>query len=71
MALYPLEVMANTLVLPAQLLDDGDMEAADMSAWTVVLAGDFTKEPGAPGGTGSQVLRIEHNGAAANHVSRA
>lgn len=37
-ALYPLQTLANTLVLPAQLLADGDMEAAGVGSWTAVNA---------------------------------
>lgn len=41
---------------------DGDMEAADTSAWAVGSSATLSKESGAPGGTGSQVLRVAYNG---------
>jgi len=50
---YPVTLLANILV-------DGNMEAADTSAWTVVSGGILAKEAGArTGGTGSLVMSID------------
>lgn len=46
----------------AQLVVDGDMEAVGVAAWLSWNAGTVTKEPGSPGGSGSQVLRVAYNG---------
>ncbi|MCP4573351.1 MAG: LamG domain-containing protein [bacterium] len=55
------EVAAPGKVLVADRdgeLTDGDMEAIGTTAWTISGDGNPTKEPGSPGGTGTQVLRI-------------
>jgi hypothetical protein len=50
--------MEVNLEVPASV-NDGDMEAVSTSAWTP-LFGTLTKESGAPGGSGSQVLRVTY-----------
>ena len=48
-----------------ELLVDGDMEAADTSAWTPVGSATLTKETGTrTGGSGTKVLRVAYGGSA-------
>lgn len=58
---YPLQTIANTLVLPSQLLADGDMEAAGTAAWTAGGSAALTKETTTPR-SGSRCLRVTYNG---------
>jgi hypothetical protein len=45
-----------------QRVTDGDMEAAGTGAWSVYNAATLSKESGAPGGSGSQVIRVTRVG---------
>jgi len=51
------DILASSAYPGAELLTDGDMEAADTSAWTVGANATVTKETGTPHG-GSRVLRV-------------
>lgn len=53
----------SSLNTPSNLLVDGDIEAADTSAWTSYNSAVLSKEDGTrTGGTGSKVLRVTYNG---------
>lgn len=57
-----LEADGANLATNTQLITDGDMEAADASAWSAHNSGALSKETGTPHG-GSNVLRVTENGA--------
>jgi hypothetical protein len=57
-----LEADGANLATNTQLITDGDMEAADASAWSAYNSGALSKETGTPHG-GSNVLRVTENGA--------
>ena len=57
-----LEADGANLATNTQLISDGDMEAADASAWSAFNSGTLSKETGTPHG-GSNVLRVTENGA--------
>jgi phage tail-like protein len=48
------------LPITGPLLADWQMEETGTSSWTAVNAASLSKQPGSPGGIGSQVLRIAH-----------
>jgi hypothetical protein len=56
----PINAINQRLGLGPELLTDGDMEAADTSAWTVVNNATLSKEAGLPSGSGTQVLRVAY-----------
>lgn len=53
---YPLQTLVNDIILPSQLLVDGDMEAAGVGDWTPANNAVLTKQTSNPH-SGSRVLR--------------
>lgn len=58
-----LNIAASTSYPGSELLNDGNMEAADTSAWTAYHSGALSKETTNPHG-GTQLLRVSYNGSA-------
>ncbi|KKN23368.1 hypothetical protein LCGC14_0905670 [marine sediment metagenome] len=55
---------AGTIRGTTELLADGDMEAAGVGAWAQVNNANYSKVAGSPGGVGSQVMHVAHDGIA-------
>lgn len=62
-----LGILASSAYPGAELFTDGDMEAADTSAWSKTASAALTKETTAPHG-GSRCLRVTENGGANPYV---
>ncbi|KKN20602.1 hypothetical protein LCGC14_0933860 [marine sediment metagenome] len=57
-------IAASSAFPGAELLDDGDMEAAGTAAWTAGGSATLSKQTGTrTGGSGTKVLRVARNGA--------